>query len=130
MSGSASAPASIRTSSPSATRVEYVTRTSARRSWRGSATADGSRIDHEVSGAPDQLVVRVDLAVLAQVADQVPVEPGAILPAQLLEPESEREVHRPPDLLVEEDVATEAVDLVVETERNLAEEPRPRIHLE
>ncbi len=43
---------------------------------------------------------------------------------------AERDVHRPADLLVEEDVAREAVDLVVEAERNLAEHLRARIGVE
>ena len=42
----------------------------------------------------------------------------------------EREVHRPADLLVEEDVAGEAVDLVVEPEGDLAEDAGAVVHLE
>src|SRR5438034_10728741 len=70
---------------------------------------------------PDQLAVGVDLAVLAEVADHVPVQRRLVGAAEVLEGSAERDVHRPADLLVEERVAGEAVDLVVEPERDLAE---------
>src|SRR5207245_11199964 len=79
---------------------------------------------------PDQVAVRVHLAVVAQVADEVPVQPRLVAPTEMLEGRAERDVHGAADLLVEEDVAGEAVDLVVEPERGLAENPRARIHLE
>src|SRR6266542_2854868 len=71
--------------------------------------------------APDELAVCVDLAVPAQVADQVEMQGRPVLAAEVLESHSERQVQRPTDLLVEEDVAREAVDLVVESERDLAD---------
>ena len=39
-------------------------------------------------------------------------------------------MHRAADLLVEEDVPREAVDPVVEPERDLAEDARARVHVE
>ena len=54
----------------------------------------------------------------------------AVEATEVLEPHSEREVHRAADLLVEEDVAREAVDLVVEAERNLADAARAVVELE
>ena len=53
-----------------------------------------------------------------------------VQPAELREARAERDVDRPADLLVEEDVAREAVDLVVEPERQLAEDGRAGVHLE
>ena len=50
--------------------------------------------------------------------------------AGLLEAAAEREVHRSADLLVEEDVAREPVDLVVEPERDLAEHARALVDVE
>ena len=47
------------------------------------------------------------------------------LAACLREAGAERKVHRPADLLVEQDVAREPVDLVVQAERDLAEDARP-----
>src|SRR5437870_13536855 len=79
---------------------------------------------------PDQLAIGVDLAVLAQVADHVPVQRRLVGAAELLERGTERDVHRPADLLVEERVAGEAVDLVVEPERNLAEPARTVVEVE
>ena len=75
----------------------------------------------ELPVAPDELPVGVDLAVTAQIADQVEMEGRAVLAAEGLEAHAEREVHRSPDLLVEEDVAGETIDLVVEPERELAD---------
>src|SRR3954453_21203353 len=90
----------------------------------------GRRLAQERAGLPDELAVGVDLALLAQVADQVPVQARAVPAARLREPGAERDVDRAADLLVEEDVAREAVDLVVEPERALAEEARLGVHVE
>ena len=79
---------------------------------------------------PDQLAVGVDLALGAQVADQVPVQLRVVQPAELREARAERDVDRAADLLVEEDVAREAVDLVVEPEGELAEHGGAGVHLE
>src|SRR5919201_2565121 len=87
-------------------------------------------LGEEPAGAPDQLAVRVDLALVAQVADQIDVEPRAVLAAQLVEPVPERHMHRSADLLVEQDVAREPVDLVVEAEGDLAEDAGPVVHCE
>src|SRR5438270_2298988 len=88
------------------------------------------RLAQERPRLPDELAVRVHLALLAKVADQIPVQARAVPAARLREPRAEREVDRAADLLVEEDVAREAVDLVVEAERALAEEPRLGVHVE
>src|SRR3990170_62395 len=96
---------------------------------RGSAIAVRP-LGQEASGPPDELSVRVDLALLAQVADHVPVQPGPVLGAGLGKPRAEREVHRAADLLVEEDVAREPVDLVVEAERDLAQDPGALVDVE
>src|SRR5213083_2417087 len=82
----------------------------------------------EAARLPDELAVGVDLAVLAEVADHVPVQRRLVRAAELLERGAERNVHRPADLLVEERVAGEAVDLVVEAERDLAEPARAVVH--
>src|SRR2546423_3485327 len=86
------------------------------------------RFADEPAGPPDQLAVGVDLALAPEVADQVEVERGAILPAELREPHPERDVHRAADLLVEEDVARESVDLVVEAECDLADPASAAVH--
>src|SRR5215218_3961819 len=123
--------------SPGSMPVEYLTRTSARRSSRESATFGGldslsgvgDRLGQEASGLPDQLSVGVDLAPRAKVADHVPVQPGRVRPAGLWEGRAEREMHRPADLFVEEDVAGEAVDLVVEPEGDFAEDAGAFVHV-
>src|SRR5215210_4855309 len=84
----------------------------------------------EPSLLPDQLALRVDLAVGAQVADQVPVQLRLVPAAELREAGAERDVDRAADLLVEEDVPREAVDLVVEPEGQLAENACAGVHLE
>src|SRR5215218_3419989 len=124
--------------SPGSMPVEYLTRTSARRSSRESATFGGldslsgvgDRLGQEAPGLPDQLSVGIDLALRAKVADHVPVQPGRVRAAGLRKGRAEREVHRPADLLVEEDVAGEAVDLVVEPESDLAEDASAFVHIE
>src|SRR6185312_6913079 len=60
--------------------------------------------------------------------DHVPVEPRGVRAARLGERRAKREMHRAADLLVAEDVAGEAVDLVVETERDLAEDAGAFVH--
>src|SRR5215218_9484839 len=79
------------------------------------------RLLEEAPRPPNQLAVGVDLTVLAQIADEIPVQRGGVLAAELLEARAERDVHRAADLLVEERVVGEAVDLVVESEGDLAE---------
>src|SRR5581483_5220342 len=98
--------------------------------WRLSGMSRDRRLAHEAPHAPDQLAVGVDLAVAAKVADQVEMQRRAVQPAEVGEPHPERDVHRPADLLVEEDVARETVDLVVEAERDLADPARAFVHLE
>src|SRR6476661_8022496 len=83
-----------------------------------------------MSCLPHELTVGVDLAILAEVADHVPVQTGFVPAAELLEARAECEVHRAADLLVEENVACEAVDLVVQPERGFAEDARPLVHVE
>src|SRR5690348_18070530 len=73
----------------------------------------------EASVPVDELAVRVDLAARAEVADHVPVQRRAVRAAALGIRGAEREMHRPADLLVEEDVAREDGDGVVEAEREL-----------
>src|SRR2546422_289824 len=75
----------------------------------------------EAARAPDQLAVAVHLALGPEVADEVPVQRRVVAAAELLERRSEGHVHRAADLLVEEGVRGEAVDLVVEPERDFAE---------
>src|ERR1700745_1316722 len=81
------------------------------------------RIVQELAVAPDELPVGVDLALAPEIADQIEVQRRAILAPQSPEAHSEGHVHRSTDLLVEEDVAGEAVDLVVEPERDLTDAP-------
>src|SRR6266446_208438 len=78
--------------------------------------------------AIDELAVRIDLAAGAEVADQVPVERRAVEAARLRIRGSEREVHRPADLLVEERVAREHRHGLVHAERKLAHAPGPVVH--
>src|SRR5207247_11161849 len=82
----------------------------------------------ELPGLPDELAVGVDLAVAPEVADELPVQPGFVHAAELPERSAPRDVPRPADLLVEERVVREAVDLVVEAERDLAEPARSVSH--
>src|SRR6187401_92870 len=83
-----------------------------------------------MSCLPHKLAVGVDLTIRAEVADHVPVQTGFVPAAELLEARAECEVHRAADLLVEEDVACEAVDLVVQPERRFAEDARSLVHVE
>src|SRR5690348_11878636 len=87
-------------------------------------------IGKEVPVLPDQLAVRVDLALLAQVADQVEVQCRAVEAAEVFEAHPEGEMDGAADLLVEEDVAREAVDLVVEAEGDLPRDARALVELE
>src|SRR5918998_718586 len=80
------------------------------------------RLGQEPARLPDELAVGVDLSLGAQVADHVPVQAGRVAPARLGESGAEREVDRAADLLVEEDVARPAVDLVVEAEGELTDD--------
>src|SRR5690348_16460670 len=84
----------------------------------------------ELAAAPHELPVCIDLSFAPQVADQIEVKGRAVLPAEGLEAHSERHVHRPTDLLVEEDVAGETVDFVVEAERDLADAACALVELE
>src|SRR5213080_4839195 len=78
----------------------------------------------EPAVAVDELAVGVDLATRAQVADHVPVQRRAVRAAALRIGRPEREVHRAADLLVEEDVAGEDADRLVQAERELPDPPR------
>src|SRR5436305_13666253 len=84
----------------------------------------------ESSRVPDELVVGEDLAVLAEVADHVPVQRGIVRATELLERGSEGDMHRPADLLVEKRVVGKPVDLVVQPERDLAEPSRALVQVE
>src|SRR5919201_1329371 len=88
------------------------------------------RLVEEATGSPDGLAVGKDLPLPSKVADQVEVQRRAVLAAEISEAHPEREVHRPPDLLVEEDVPREAIDLVVEPEGNLADAPGAFVYAE
>src|SRR3954471_5436416 len=90
----------------------------------------GLGLPQKTARLPDKLAVGANLAFPAQIADQIEVERRAVAAAEILEAHAEREVHRAADLLVEEDVAREAVDLVVEAERDLADAVRSLVHLE
>src|SRR2546428_7824015 len=84
----------------------------------------------ELTRLPHELAVGVDLAIRAEVADHVPMQARLVAAAELLEARPEREVHRAADLLVEQDVAREAVDLIVETEGGLTEDAVALVHVE
>src|SRR2546426_9842909 len=84
----------------------------------------------ELTRLPHELAVGVDLAIRAEVADHVPMQARLVAAAELLEAGPEREVHRAADLLVEQDVAREAVDLIVETEGGLTEDAGALVHVE
>src|SRR5919201_6089884 len=120
--------------SPDRTSVQKPTSASARRRRRASDTFYGAerarRLADERACAPDELAVGIDLAVAAEIADEVPVQRRLVVAAAILEPHPEREVHRAADLLVEEDVPREAVDLVVEAERDFAEDAGAGVHVE
>src|SRR5437764_572369 len=88
------------------------------------------RLAKETAAPPDELSVRVDLPFAAEIADQVEVKRRAVAAAEVFKAHPEREMHRPADLLVEEDVPSEAVDLVVEPERDLTGGGRPLVHAE
>src|ERR671937_3243260 len=88
------------------------------------------RLVEEATGSPDGLAVGKDLPLPSKVADQVEVQRRAVLAAEISEAHPEREVHRPPDLLVEEDVPSEAIDLVIEPEGNLAAAPGALVYAE
>src|SRR4051812_43653076 len=84
----------------------------------------------EVPRPPDELAVRVDLALLAQVAHEVPVQRGGVPAAELLERRANRDMHGAADLLVEERVVGKAVDLVVQPEGALAEPASALVHVQ
>src|SRR5215210_2335325 len=106
-------------------------RTAASLSRRGSDTfGDRLRRLEELTGAPDQLAVGVDLTLLAQVADDVPMQRRFVLRATVVEAGAQREVDGAADLLVEQDVPRPAIDLVVEAEGELAEGARPVVGVE
>src|SRR5439155_18379076 len=113
--------------------------TSASRSMCGSATSTrlaGQRnlvnggLCEELTRFPGELTVHEDLPLFAEVADHVPVQAGGVLAARLPKAGTESQVHRSADLLVEEDVAREAIDLVVEAEGDLSENSRAVVHVE
>ena len=74
-------------------------------------------------------ICRHDAAV-ADVADQIPVDCGAVSAAAVWVARTDRHVHRAADLFVEQDVAGEASDIHIRAEGELAKEPRARIGVE
>src|SRR3954453_5375118 len=90
----------------------------------------GLGLPQKTARLPDKLAVGANPAIPAQIADQIEVQRRAVEAAEILEAHAEREVHGAADLLVEEDVAPEAVDLVVEAERDPADAVRSLFHLE
>ena len=69
----------------------------------------GRELRQEPAVAVDQLAVGVDLAAGAQVADHVPVQPGAVRAAGLGIAGADRHVARAADLLVEQDLLGEVL---------------------
>src|ERR1700748_641303 len=104
--------------------------THAKRRRRSDTLDRRLRLLEEATGTPDEIAVGVDLALLAQIADKVPVQRRLVLRAEVGEAGAEREVHGPADLLVEERVLREPVDLVVQSEGDLPEPTRASIHRE
>ena len=89
------------------------------------------RLLEEAAGLPDELAVRVDLALGAQVADEVPVQPRPVLPAEVLGTTSPSATCIVPPIFSSKSVLLrEPVDLVVEAERDLAEPARALVQLE
>src|SRR6476469_4051486 len=78
----------------------------------------------------DDLAIGRQSPALAQVADEVPVHSGRVAPAGLRIGAPEREVHRPADLLVEEDGADRPGDPEVRADPELAEAPRAVVGVE
>src|SRR6266566_3658628 len=87
-----------------------------------------TRTVQKLTVAIDELAVRIDLAAGAEVADQIPVERRAVEAARLRIRGSERKVHRPADLLVEEGVAGEHRHGLVQAEREFPDSPGPIVH--
>src|SRR3712207_4620848 len=77
-----------------------------------------------------KLAVGVDLPVIAQVADQIPVHARVVLPAGLLLGAPDRQVHRAAELLVEEDVLGRPAYAVVGPDAELAQVSRPLVRAE
>src|SRR5262245_59643739 len=74
----------------------------------------------EPSVSLNQFPVHPDLAALAQIADDVPVQAGDVLAAGLGIRFSESHVDRPADLFIEERVAAVLLNVVVRRNRELA----------
>src|SRR4029077_5140012 len=111
-------------------RPQWRTTTSANRRSRSDTLDRRLRLLEEAAGTPAALPGGVDLALLAQIADEVPVQRRLVLRAEVGEARAEREVHGAADLLVEERVLREPVDLVVQSEGDLPEPTRASIHRE
>src|SRR5215217_9148959 len=78
----------------------------------------------------DQLPIRIQFPVLAQVADEVGVHAGVVLAAGLGVGAAYSEVDRPAELLVEEDVCARPADAVVGPDPELPKVARPGVGLE
>src|SRR5215208_6131360 len=77
-----------------------------------------------------QLSVSVEFSALAQVADEISVHARVVLAAGLGVGAAYRKVHRPAELLVEQDVRARPADAVVGPEPELAKVPGPGVGLE
>src|SRR6478672_12063018 len=133
MSGAACVVDSSVTRSHSRTPAQKPTSTSAIRSCRLSDMCHRwrcLRLLQEAPVLPDELSVRIDLALSSEIADQIEMQRGPVQASETREAHPERQVHRPADLLVEEDVAGKPVDLVVEAEGDLADTACAVIQLE
>jgi hypothetical protein len=84
-------------------------------------------IRQEVPVLEDGPSVELDDALAAQVFDEVPVERRLVLPAAFRVGTAESQVDRAADLLVEQDVADEAVDTEIDADSELADPPRAAV---
>src|ERR687887_650545 len=87
-------------------------------------------LDKPLSALLDDFTVELDLSALPEVLDDVPVELADVLPADLGETVSEREMDRAVDLLVEERVLHVLRDSRVAADPELAEAPRAVVEVE
>src|SRR6476646_655727 len=89
---------------------------------RGASSASGE-IAEESAVALDQPAIRVDLAAVAQIAHEIPVQRALVEPAGDRVRGTQRHGHRAADLLVQERVQCRLPDRLVQPERELAEHP-------
>src|SRR3954468_2620324 len=96
----------------------------------GRVAETGDRSDDKLAVALQLLAVDHDRAALAQVEHHVPVHGGVVLAARLGVARADGRVHRPADLLVEQDLLGAGGDAVVGSDAELAEAARARVGVE